>query len=140
MTPQCIVFDDYEAGTIKMTGFGYHTLLEQNATSQFDSYFHPAEKFTNGEVYGALTDIWSVGCIAYFMLTGKGLTGFGKNQDDIAKDLDLLLAQKEISEEANEFIKLCLLPLEGDKIRRTAEELMYDKWIKDIKSTTLTPS
>lgn len=28
MTPQCIVFDDYEAGTIKMTGFGYHTLLE----------------------------------------------------------------------------------------------------------------
>jgi serine/threonine protein kinase len=33
MTPQCIVFDDYEAGTIKMTGFGYHTLLAKNVTN-----------------------------------------------------------------------------------------------------------
>jgi hypothetical protein len=39
-----------------------------------------------------LTDIWSLGCITYFMLTGKGLTGLGKKKDDIQKDLDLMMA------------------------------------------------
>jgi serine/threonine protein kinase len=60
-----------------VTGFGYHTLLSKNVVSQFDKYFHPAEKFSNGEVFGPLTDIWSLGCITYFMLSGKGLTNCG---------------------------------------------------------------
>ena len=81
MTPQCIVFNDYEKATIKMTGFGYHTLLSRKIENEFDKYFHPAEKFSNGEVYGSLTDIWSLGCITYFMLSGKGLTKLGSDQD-----------------------------------------------------------
>ena len=79
ITPQCIVYSDYDRGAIKITGFGYHTLLDRELTDDHEKYFHPADKFANGEFYGPLTDIWSVGCLMYFMLSGKGLTRLGKD-------------------------------------------------------------
>jgi len=77
ITPQCIVYSDYDKAAIKITGFGYHTLLSKELSDTYESYFHPADSFANGEFYGPLTDIWSVGCLMYFMLSGKGLTGLG---------------------------------------------------------------
>jgi serine/threonine protein kinase len=77
ITPQCIVYSDYDKAAIKITGFGYHTLLSKDLSDGYEKYFHPADSFANGEFYGPLTDIWSVGCLMYFMLSGKGLTGLG---------------------------------------------------------------
>ena len=52
LTPQSIVYSDYEKGIIKMTGFGYHTLLPKEVTEEFEKYFHPTDSFANGEFYG----------------------------------------------------------------------------------------
>jgi serine/threonine protein kinase len=72
LTPQALIYSNYEESMIKVTGFGYHSLLDEKIEDKYERYFHPAEKFLKRDVLCPLTDIWSVGCITYLMITGVG--------------------------------------------------------------------
>lgn len=73
MTPDSIIYSDYDATKIKMTGFGYHALLSRGRVSEYQKFFYPPWEFSYTTPQGFDLDLWGLGCITYFMLTGDGI-------------------------------------------------------------------
>ena len=129
--PENILFaskKDYS--TLKLIDFGLSAYIDKSKNIVGTPYYMSPE-MTEGRSYPQ-SDIWSVGVIVYFTLTGKFPFDSDKNENIFKlikkQEIDLKpLDESECSEEAKDFIIKCLNK-DHNKRMTTAESLNHP-WI-----------
>ncbi|PRP85140.1 hypothetical protein PROFUN_07211 [Planoprotostelium fungivorum] len=137
LKPQNILFADKMKRKIKVIDFGYGkdvgeaSNLNNTVAGTLD---YVAIEMWDGEYDYFKVDIWSCGCIAYFLLFGHTLHSEYKSMNDYHEALkkeDLISKKTNLSPECRTFLKR-LLEINPVK-RASAQEASEDPWI--IKHT-----
>ena len=149
--PQNILLD--EKDNVKLVDFGFATIMEMEDTDDFDEFnrgmeaqshkmrqthtlcgtdAYMAPELVSRKTYmGDKVDIWAMGTVAYFLLTGK----LPFKKFDIKRltynTLDLTLEQ-------NDFVSKCLAVVPEE--RYSARKLLLHKWIFNSKRSSNTSS
>ncbi len=85
--PENLLFDgEHEGATLKLTDFGLSTMKEGRLTTRCGTPSYCAPELLGGEGYGKAVDMWSLGVLAYVMLTGK-LPFAGRDRDELFKTI-----------------------------------------------------
>jgi calcium/calmodulin-dependent protein kinase I len=143
--PENIVFEEAGfGGRVKLIDFGFSKKVSYETNSQLTTpvgtvgYFAP--EITQTESYKMSVDMWSVGCIVYFMLT-RCPPFHAKNEAEIehrAARADFKFPPSILlSDRAKEFI--CQLICLNPENRMNAEEALDHKWLT-APTSTLTDS
>ena len=135
--------EDSDNGKIKIMDFGLSKILgsKESASEGFGTLIYVSPEVLIRKPYNKEVDIWSIGIILYYILSGD-LPYFDKkdNQEKIAKTIvfkDVKFPKKKFgnrSEEAIDLIKKCLTKEPKDRIK--VEGILQSEWIKkniDIK-------
>jgi len=140
--PENIIID-YTQNTLKLTDFGsakLSTKAQEGAFGGTLNYMAP-EVLMNmrgaHHVCGQAVDVWSVGIVAYLLISGVHPFDSGKNHENI---LNRIIAGKwdfkqqavwaKVPNECKEFIKRCLVV--DPKKRATVAELLKHPWINPV--------
>lgn len=94
---------------------------------------HPWERMQKS----AEADLWSVGVIAYQLLTGNlpfnGRGLYEVSQSILHDDIDFgILAERHVRPEAKEFLQACLS--KDPRWRQKAEDLLHHPWLKQLQA------
>ena len=138
LKPENILLESAEPGTldVKLSDFGFATYFKEDGESlQCGSPLYMAPEILRREEYSANVDIWSVGVIAYIVLSGRPPFA-GQTKEMISRSIKAGNLSFEgsvwrnISMEAIDFIKQAL---NKDKHERSsAEGLLEHDWMKKI--------
>ena len=118
---------------LKIVDFGLSSRIKKNQklnNTVGTPYFISPEMLI-GE-YDEKCDIWSIGVILYYMLSGKFPFFSGQNHEifqKIEKD-EPKYSELKVSESAIDFLKKCLT--KDPKLRPSAKECLYHKWLDPI--------
>ena len=118
---------------LKIVDFGLSSRIKKNQklnNTVGTPYFIAPEMLT-GE-YDEKCDIWSIGVIMYYMLSGK-FPFFAENNFGVFKKIekdDPNFSELKISENALNFLKKCLT--KNPKLRPSAKECLFHKWLDPI--------
>ena len=127
-----------EGSDIKIIDFGISKLLQSRSQIMEASVGTPL--YVSPEVldgnYDIRCDLWSLGVIAYMLLSGNPPFN-GKNTEDLVKkikttdyDFEDEIWDNEISKDAQEFIEK-LLHYDPEK-RMLIDEALEHNWLKDV--------
>ena len=136
LKPENIIITDNQNLLIKLIDFGNCEIFSNNFTETnrrigTPSYLSP--EIIDGENYSYETDIWSLGIIMYFMLSGK-LPFEGKSQIDIFNSIKNKFLNfndrvwKYVSEDAKNLIKCMLIKNKNKRIN--INQIMKSDWVK----------
>lgn len=131
--PENVVFgkkDDYS--TLKLIDFGLATTTRNKKKLSCGTPYYMAPEIVEGRFYPK-TDIWSVGVIIYFMITGKFPFNATKNEDIfeiiMKKPFNPIeLERTDCSDEAKDLVKRILV--KDPEKRLSTEECLAHPWIK----------
>ena len=118
---------------LKIVDFGLSSRIKKNQklnNTVGTPYFIAPEMLT-GE-YDEKCDIWSIGVIMYYMLSGK-FPFFAEDNFGVFKKIekdDPNFSELIISENALNFLKKCLT--KNPKLRPSAKECLFHKWLDPI--------
>ena len=118
---------------LKIVDFGLSSRIKKNQklnNTVGTPYFIAPEMLT-GE-YDEKCDIWSIGVIMYYMLSGK-FPFFAEDNFGVFKKIekdDPNFSELKISENALNFLKKCLT--KNPKLRPSAKECLFHKWLDPI--------
>lgn len=131
--------------TIKLTDFGFAQFLNPENGGLSDTLGSPlymAPEIVKKVKYDTKIDIWSLGVMAYIMVSGRPPFN-GKSKEEIflqltTQPINYLDGQwGKISKGCKTFIKKCLT--RDKRFRPTAQELLQDEWIvNNIQSFKIT--
>ncbi|KHJ96255.1 immunoglobulin I-set domain protein [Oesophagostomum dentatum] len=134
LKPENIMFTTKKSNQLKLIDFGLASYLDPKesvkvttGTAEF-----AAPEVANGDAVGYYTDMWSVGVLAYILLSGLSPFG-GENDEETLKNVKKCdwnmddSAFSGVSENARDFIRK-LLVLEPDK-RMTVHEALAHPWL-----------
>jgi len=142
--PENILLEKEDALTIKLCDFGFSIIMapDENSISEFvGTPYYVAPEVINGDPYDSKCDVWSVGVLAYELLTGQPcFLGMTKNEilnsilfdePEFKGNSDLMSLSEmvwgELTELSKKFIRAAL---EKDfKSRPTVAELLDHPWI-----------
>eukprot|EP00347_Sterkiella_histriomuscorum_P010571 403375769 len=119
---------------IKITDFGFACFYEpgEGLKEVLGSPLYMAPEIVREETYDEKVDTWSVGVIAYILLSGRPPFK-GKSKQEMFKSItssDLVFDHKiwdNISDEAKDFISKALI--KDSKLRYDAKQLLSHQWI-----------
>ncbi|KAJ9462302.1 hypothetical protein DIPPA_09830, partial [Diplonema papillatum] len=124
-----------EWGTAKITDFGFARVVGQdrNLTSTTGTHSFMAPEVMAGQVYGIAVDMWSLGVLLFYLLTGNlPFAGSSPRQHKPAFGEPVW---RTTSPEARSFVSLCLV---HDTAKRlTAEEATGHPWLHSFAATSL---
>lgn len=145
--PENILFCDSgdparpEGLRIKLTDFGLSTMKEGRLTTRCGTPSYCAPELLGGEGYGKAVDIWSIGVLAFVVVTG-GLPFVGKNRHDLFARIQRgqysfpqpSPGQELVTELAKDLISrlLKLEPME----RYSTREALQHPWLCEAGSVT----
>lgn len=122
---------------VKITDFGFAKCYDPENFEGMDeilgSPLYMAPEIVKKLRYDSKVDIWSLGIMAYIILSGKPPFS-GKTKDEIFLQLTTQSIQysdglwSKLSREAKSFVKRCLT--RDPQLRPTAEDLLEHEWIK----------
>lgn len=131
--PENILFADEHSQFMKLSDFGLSSVLKENSLlstcAGTPGFMAPEVIKSNG--YGFECDMWSVGVLAYFLLSG--ILPFNSNvpfklyQSILNAEYEFGPEFDDISEEAKDFITKCIRV--KPKERLTAKEALRHPWI-----------
>lgn len=129
---------------IKLIDFGFATVIDpKNKFSELmGSPFYLAPEVILGLGYNEKCDIWSIGMVLYFIMTGK-FPYSSKKLPDLLKEIKMINFTLESFDNIKGFSKegkKCLLRMlnSNEKIRPSAEELIKDPWFQiEFESVSL---
>jgi len=136
--PENLVFENAEGGTLKLIDFGLTARVKagQALTDPFGTLQYAApEVMRKGASYDQKADMWSVGCVAYVLLTG-GMSPYMCSWSDdermeekvVFGDVNLNLQQfTRCSQGARNFVTALLVV--DPKKRLSAQQALQHPWI-----------
>lgn len=137
--PENILLESPDIHTlnVKITDFGFAKCYDPENFDGMDevlgSPLYMAPEIVKKLKYDAKVDIWSLGIMAYIILSGRPPFS-GKTKEEIFLQLTTQSIQykdgiwSRLSREAKSFVKRCLT--RDPESRPTAEELLEHEWIK----------
>ena len=146
LKPENLLYKDRAPGApLKLIDFGLALQLQagEKASEVCGTTSYMAPEVLAGR-YGTECDIWSLGVITYFMLSG-GLPFPGRNDDE--KEARILRGTfsfannkvwQSLSKESKDFIKMLLTPNVGQRI--TGRKALQHAWITGRAKLSTTPS
>jgi serine/threonine protein kinase len=121
---------------IKMTDFGFASFYnpEDGLDEVLGSPLYMAPEIISNQVYNSKVDIWSIGVVAYILLSGRPPFR-GNNKYEILESTKKPLSfehpnWRKISQEAKNFVSSSLST--DPKKRPTALELLEHPWMKSV--------
>eukprot|EP01126_Amoeba_proteus_P049895 TRINITY_DN5858_c0_g1_i2.p1 TRINITY_DN5858_c0_g1~~TRINITY_DN5858_c0_g1_i2.p1 ORF type:complete len:446 (+),score=112.14 TRINITY_DN5858_c0_g1_i2:1381-2718(+) len=122
------VFDDNVEVTAKITNFGYSFFVKEVPTTLGELAFMAPERLSSLPDVDQRSDIWSLGVLTYFLLTGA--TPFGKDREEIFAKIEetgLVLEGKGLATFAQDFICRCCVA--DTRYRMSLKEAYTHPWI-----------
>lgn len=117
-------------GKIKILDWGYAVFSNTtNLTPAGSPYYSSPEILSvNNPIFSTLNDVWALGVILYFMLTGKRLFNERNTQDlfEKIKDLDYNLNDPRITYKAELLLRKILV---SHQIRISCKDILKDDWL-----------
>ncbi|OHT09437.1 Myosin light chain kinase A [Tritrichomonas foetus] len=144
--PENILFIDEKATNMKLTDFGLSGIMKENSllSTCAGTPGFMAPEIIKSKGYGAECDLWSIGVLAYFLLSGtlpftskvpfKLYQSICEGEYEYGEEFDV------ISDEAKDFINQCIVV--DPKERLTAKSALEHPWITntgEVKTRSLTP-
>ena len=139
--PENMLMESKEIGNlnVKITDFGFSKCYDPTNFEGFDevlgSPLYMAPEVIKKVKYDTKVDIWSLGIVAYILLSGRPPFN-GKSKDEIYLQLSTQTIQysdltwSKISKEAKSFVRRCLT--RDPYLRGSAEDLLQHEWIKNM--------
>lgn len=124
---------DLDDFNVKLTDFGFSTFFQPEIKQSLalGSPLYMAPELHRQEKYDERVDVWSLGCIAYIMMSGA--PPFAGNDSDMHEVIESHQVSFErevwghISEDAKDFIKMCLN--KDQEKRCQIKDLFATPWI-----------
>jgi calcium/calmodulin-dependent protein kinase I len=133
LTNQKSVTED-DSSVVKLADFGFATIARKNTlTRGCGTLDYVAPEILKHESYGKPVDMWSIGVIAYILLSGHVpfLGATDKEEMENIKSCNYefdFLTWGYVSEQAKDFVKKLLVI--DSSVRYTVEEALADPWIR----------
>ena len=119
---------------VKVSDFGcskeaVDTLLRTRSGTGTPRYITPEVMDDDGQPYTTKVDIWSLGMVIYFMLTGTELGAYGRSQ---THDYHLeTFRSRQISNTGSELLQK--MTRKDPKYRPVADHCLQDYWFDDVR-------
>ena len=134
--PENILFFDENATIMKLSDFGLSGILKENSllsTCAGTPSFMAPEIIKN-KGYGCECDMWSIGVLTYFLLSGNlpfnSTSPFKLYQTIVSGEYEYGDEFNVISDEAKDFINQCIVV--NPKERLSAKEALRHPWISEV--------
>jgi serine/threonine protein kinase len=131
LKPENVMFEKKEANAqLKVLDFGYAKRAEDTLETPIGTLQYLAPEVLQSGTYDKSVDIWSIGCILYFMLFGK--TPFlAKSEEDIMARAAVVQFQfpdnVQVSDAAKDLISKLLRKDPTERL--TARQILNHRWI-----------
>jgi len=134
LKPDNILYADKSRKLIKLIDFGYSKDVnnEKNQQTMVGTPDYVAPEVMQGTIEDVYkVDLWSVGCVTYFLLLGE--SAFEKFLDDVRSlcgaimDGNYSIDPAKVSEEGESFIRKLMCSYSADRL--SAAEALQEEWI-----------
>jgi len=133
LKPENLMYIDGHCEIIQVIDFGFATTFEKGSklTQRCGTIQYVAPEVLTGSGYDEKADVWSIGAVAYTLLTQKAM--YSGDEKDVQRknklgEVDYSRTFKTVSKLAQDFVRTCLTvnPLR----RPSAHDIFNAPWIK----------